>query len=329
MRKKIKFGILGCSSIAEKSMIPAIKNSTNSQLEMLGSQSTNKAAKFGKKFSCKVYGNYEEVLENDEIDAVYISLPPSLHEKWIIKAAKFGKHIICEKPTALSTKSAEKIIKECKKNHVRVIENFAFRYHPQQEKVLELIKKKSIGKISSFYGNYSFNLNVSQNNFRLNKKLGGGVLNDVAGYLICANRLIFNEKPISVFCNLQYERGIDVSGNIHIQYKDKNSICSFSYKNYFQSFYNIFGEKGVLKAEKSFNIRKDMKSVITIEKENKLKIINVKACDKFTKLTEIFCNEISNSNIKKNNFEKNIMDQANIMDAAKKSIFKKQIIKIK
>jgi predicted dehydrogenase len=329
MKKKIKFGILGCSSIAEKSMIPAIKNSNTAQLEMIGSQSNNKAAKFGKKFACELHGNYEEVLENDEIDAVYISLPPSLHEKWIIKAAKFGKHIICEKPTALSTKSAEKIINACNNNNIRIIENFAFRYHPQQEKVLELIKKKSIGKISLFYGNYSFNLNVSQNNFRFNKKLGGGVLNDVAGYLICASRLIFNEKPISVFCDLQYEKNIDVSGNIYIKYKNKNAICSFSYKNYFQSFYNIFGEKGVLKAEKSFNIRKDMKSVITIKKEDKLKIINVKACDKFTKLTEIFCNEISNSNIKKMNFEKNIMDQANIMDAAKKSISKKQIIKIK
>ena len=329
MKKKIKFGILGCSSIADKSMIPAIKNSTNSQLEMLGSQSTNKAAKFGKKFSCKAHGNYEEVLENDKIDAVYISLPPSLHEKWIIKAAKFGKHIICEKPTALSTKSAKKIIKECKKNNVRVIENFAFRYHPQQQQIVEIIKKNSIGKPSLFYGNYSFNLNVSQNNFRLNKKLGGGVLNDVAGYLICASRIIFNEKPISVFCDLQYEKKIDVSGNIYIKYKNKNAICSFSYKNDFQSFYNIFGENGILKAEKSFNIRKNMKSVITIKKGTKLKTINVKACDKFTKLTEIFCNEISNSNIKKINFEKDIMDQANIMDAAKKSVSKKQIIKIK
>ena len=79
------------------------------------------------------------------------------------------------------------------------IENFAFRYHPQQQKVLELIKKKSIGKTSLFYGNYSFNLNVSENNFRLKEKLGGGVVNDVAGYLICASSLIFNEKPISIF----------------------------------------------------------------------------------------------------------------------------------
>lgn len=324
--KKIKFGILGCSSIAEKSMIPAIKNSNNTQLEMIGSRSKIKAAKFGKQFSCQSQGNYEEILENENIDAVYISLPPSLHEKWILKAAKFGKHIICEKPIALSIKSAEKIIHEGKKNNIRIIENFAFRYHPQQQKVLELIKKKSIGKTSLFYGNYSFNLNVSKNNFRLKEKLGGGVVNDVAGYLICASSLIFNEKPISIFCDLEYEKNIDMSGNIYIKYKNKNAICSFSYKNYFQSFYNIFGEQGVIKVKKAFNIKKDMKSVISIEKNNKLKIININASDKFRNLIEIFCNEINN---KKMTFEKDIINQSNIMDAAKKSISKKQVIKIK
>ncbi len=329
MKRKIRFGILGCSTIAEKSMIPAIKNSTNSQLHMIGSRSERKGNIFSKKFSCKLHGDYNEVLENNEIDAVYISLPPNLHEKWIVKAAKFGKHIICEKPTALSLKSAKKIIKESKKNHIRIIENFAFRYHPQQTKALEIIKNNSIGEISSFYGNYSFNLNVPQKNFRLNKKLGSGVLNDVAGYLICASRLVFNENPTSIFCDLEYEKGIDVSGSIHMKYHNKTAMCSFSYKNYFQSFYNIFGKNGVVKVERPFNIRNNMKGKIIIERENKVKRISVKADNKFQRLTEIFCNEINNPNLKKINFEKELIDQAKIIDAARKSASERKIIKIK
>jgi predicted dehydrogenase len=328
MKEKIRFGVLGCSTIAEKSMIPAIKNSSNAQLYMIGSRSDKKASSFSKKFSCKLHGDYDEVLENEQIDAVYISLPPSLHEKWIIKAAKFGKHVICEKPGALSIKSAEKIIKECKKNHVRIIENFAFRFHPQQTKVLEIIKNNSIGKVSSFYGNYSFNLNVSQNNFRLNKKLGGGILNDVSGYLICASRLIFNENPVAVFCDLEYDDDIDVSGNIYMKYSDKTAIGSFSYKNYFQSFYNICGKNGVVQVERAFNIRDNMMGVITIKKEDKLKKITIDPYNKFQMLTEVFCNEILNSNLKKINFEKDLIDQAKIMDAARKSISEKKIIKL-
>ena len=328
MKQKIRFGVLGCSTIAEKSMIPAIKNSANAQLHMIGSRSDKKASIFSKKFSCKLHGDYDEVLENDQIDAVYISLPPSLHEKWIIKAAKFGKHIICEKPAALSIESAEKIIKECKKNHVRIIENFAFRFHPQQTKVLEIIKNNSIGKVFSFYGNYSFNLNVSQNNFRLNKKLGGGVLNDVAGYLICASRLIFNENPVAVFCDLEYENDIDVSGNIYMKYSNKTAIGSFSYKNYFQSFYNVCGKNGVVQVERAFNIRDNMSGVITIKKEDKLKKITVRPHNQFQILTEIFCKEVINSNLKKLDFEKDLIDQAKIIDAARKSISEKKIIKL-
>ena len=328
MKQKIRFGVLGCSTIAEKSMIPAIKKSDNAQLYMIGSRCNKKASTFSKKFSCKLHGDYDEVLENDQIDAVYISLPPSLHEKWIIKAAKAGKHIICEKPAVLSIQSAEKVIKECKKNHVRIIENFAFRFHPQQTKVLEIIKNNTVGKIFSFYGNYSFNLNVAQNNFRLNKNLGGGILNDVSGYLICASRLIFNENPVAVFCDLEYDNDIDVSGSIYMKYPDKTAIGYFSYKNYFQSFYNVCGKNGIIQVERAFNIRDNMKGVISIKKEDKLKKITVNPCNQFQILIDIFCNKINNSDLKKLDFEKDLMDQAKIINAARKSISEKKIIKV-
>ncbi len=328
MKKKMKFGVLGCSTIAEKSMIPAIQKSSNAELYMLGSRSNKKSARLSKKFSCKLYGDYESILENELIDAVYISLPPILHEKWAIKAAKSGKHIICEKPTALSKDSAKKILKESKKNNVRIIENFAFKFHPQQTKVLEIIKNNSIGKVSSFYGNYSFNLNVSKNNFRMNKNLGGGIFNDVAGYLICASRLAFNENPTKIFCDLKYVNDIDVSGNMYMEFSNKTAICSFSYENYFQSFYNISGKKGIIEVERAFNLRDKMKSVININKNNKLKKISISPYNQYKILVDTFCKQIINSKIKNIDFENDLMNQAKIMDAAKKSSIKKRILNI-
>jgi len=115
MKPKIRFGMIGCSQISEKSTIPAIKTSKNSILQMVGSRNFSKAKKFAKKYSISEFGNYDEVLENDKIDAVYISLPISLHEKWAMKAAKYGKHILCEKSVVISNNSAKKILKECKK----------------------------------------------------------------------------------------------------------------------------------------------------------------------------------------------------------------------
>jgi len=325
MKKKLKFGILGCSTIAEKSMIPAIQKSSNAELYMLGSRSNKKSVRLSKKFSCELYGDYEAILENKLIDAVYISLPPTLHEKWAIKAAKSGKHIICEKPTALSKESAKIILKQCKKNNVRIIENFAFKFHPQQTKVTEIIKNNTIGKVTSFYGNYSFNLNVPKNNFRMNKNLGGGILNDVAGYLICASRFIFNENPTKVFCDLKYVKDIDVSGNMYMWFSNKTAICSFSYENYFQSFYNISGKNGIVEVERAFNLRNKMKSVININKNDKLKKISINPYNQYKILVDTFCNQIINSKIKKIDFENDIMNQSKIMDAAKKSSIKKRI----
>ena len=109
--KKIRFGIIGCSSIADRRTIPAILRAENSELTFVGSRSQKKAEKFAKKFSCKNYGSYEEVLERKDVDAVYISLPIGLQEKGALDSAKAGKHILCEKSTTISYKSAEKIVK--------------------------------------------------------------------------------------------------------------------------------------------------------------------------------------------------------------------------
>ena len=170
MKAKIRFGIIGCSSIAERSTIPAIKQTAEAKLQMIGSRSMVKAKKFAKKFSCEQYGDYDEVLGNSDIDAVYISLPIGLQEKWVIKAAKAGKHIICEKSAALSYESAKKMVHECKKNNVRIMEGFTFRFHPQHEQVLKIIRQKRLGKIFSFSGKYGFLLPHSSNNFRFKKE---------------------------------------------------------------------------------------------------------------------------------------------------------------
>lgn len=329
MNKKIRFGIIGCSSIAKKSMIPAIKESHTADLQMLGSRFETTAKKFSKEFSCKSYGNYHEVLENNSVDAVYISLPPQLHEKWIIQAAKAGKHILCEKPATLSYTSAKKIVKECKKNNVRVMENFAFRLHPQHTKIFEILRKNTLGKIFSFYGKFGFTLPYSSKNFRFNKKLGGGVFNDVGCYLICASRLIFQCKPSSIFCYLQHNNSdVDLSGNICMKFPNNRlAIGVFSYESFFQSTYSIWGKKGHLNVERAFNIKKNMPGNITLNTANKLKKLIIKPSNQFLLQIQNFSNEL-NYGSSKFNFEKDLIEQAQIMDAGRKSNLKKRPVEI-
>lgn len=332
MKHRTQFGIIGCSSIAQKSAIPSIIKSTRAELRMVGSRSYTKAKKIASKFSCNQYGTYDEVLENKKIDAVYISLPIALHEKWVIKSAKKGKHIICEKSATTSYQSAKKMAKTCKKNNVRLLEGFSFRFHPQHDQVLKIIQKKSLGEIFSFTGMYGFPMSYSSKNFRFKKELGGGVLNDIGCYLICASRLIFQSKPNSIVCNLYYKKkiGVDMKGSIYMVYPNNRiAFGIFGYDNAFQAFYNLWGNKGSINLPRAFNIRKNMYTTINLDTKNKTKKIRINPYDQFRLMINEFCKELKFPRSSQFNFENDFITQAYIMDAARKSNLKKQIMNLK
>src|SRR3989344_3722266 len=140
-KKKIRFGVIGCSHIAKKAALPALLDSPLAELVMVGSRSYEHAQECAQGFGCDSYGTYEEVLENKDVDAVYISLPNSLHEEWAVKAAEAGRHVWCEKPAALTYASAERMIAAAQKNNVRLMEGFMFLSHPQHARVRNLIQE--------------------------------------------------------------------------------------------------------------------------------------------------------------------------------------------
>ena len=121
----LKIGVLGCSRVAEKYFFPYIGKSNDAEIDFIASRSISKAEEWSKKYNCKNFGTYEDAI-NADLDAIYISLPISLHEEWCIKSAESGKHILCEKSSTDSFDSAKKIIKSCKDNNVRILEALAF-----------------------------------------------------------------------------------------------------------------------------------------------------------------------------------------------------------
>ena len=152
----LKFGIIGCSRIAKRSVIPAIQKSEFAELEIIGSRSTDKAKEFAKKFNCEKFGTYDDVISSDSVDVVYISTPIDKHAEWSNKATAAGKHVYVEKSSTDNLKTAEKMVESAKENNVRLMEGFMFRFHPQHQKVKELIKDGRIGEIKSFNGVFGF-----------------------------------------------------------------------------------------------------------------------------------------------------------------------------
>ena len=113
----LKFGIIGCSRIAKRSVIPAIIKSEFAELEIIGSRSTDKAKEFASEFNCKKSGTYEDVISDDSVDAVYISTPIGTHEEWSIKASEAGKHVYVEKSSAVNFDSAQKMVESAIENN--------------------------------------------------------------------------------------------------------------------------------------------------------------------------------------------------------------------
>ena len=328
MVKKIRFGIIGCSRIARRSTIPAIINSKFSELTMIGSRNLAKAENFAKKFGCEKYGSYEEVLSSEIIDSVYISVPIGLHEKWVLKAAKAGKHIICEKSSTTSYRSAKKMVEVCKKNQVRLMEGFMFRFHPQHAKVKELIQKGMLGELFTFSGYYGFPP-VSKDDIRYNVKLGAGVLNETGCYPICTSRTIFNENPIGIICNLFVDsEGIDQKGHCYILYgNNKTALIAFSFLSSYQANYKIWGKKGIIELDRAYSVPPNLETSIKLKIQDKnFRHIKIKPVDHFIKMIDTFSNEVNMTDSSSFNFEDDLLIQSSLMEAARKSNKNKKFI---
>ena len=320
----LKFGIIGCSRIAKKSVIPAILKSEFAELEIIGSRTNEKSKELAKKFNCKKNGNYDDVISDESVDAIYISTPIGTHAELAIKAASAGKHIYCEKSSTDSFNSAKKMIEFSKNNNVRIMEGFMFRFHPQHQNVKELIDIKKIGKVDSFNGSFGFP-SFPEGDIRYNKELGGGFLNDSGCYPICASRMIFEEEPVSIFyqSHNDLKNDVDVKGTSIITYKNnKTASITYANGNYYQAKYEIWGSDGTISLDRAYSVPSNFITKIKLQynientwEGRKKEIIEIPPTDHFLKMIDIFCMEIMGKKKSPFDFEEELWNQAKVMEA--------------
>ena len=194
----VRFGILGCSSVAQRRFLPALQKSSRARLERVGSRTPAKGTEFARKFQCAKAGSYDDVLDDPEVDAIYLSLPVALHEEWLRKAAQRKKHVLCEKPAFAAYPTAFETVQFFRSCGARLMEGYMFRYHPQHALVKQLVKEGRIGEVRSFTGEYAVPRPPAED-IRFKPELGGGVLLDAGGYPPAAamwqlpRRLVFGD----------------------------------------------------------------------------------------------------------------------------------------
>jgi predicted dehydrogenase len=195
MTDKVRWGILGTAKIALTKVIPAMQRSPWCEIAAIASRDFAKAVETAERLHVpKAYGSYEELLGDDSIEAVYNPLPNNLHVPWTMAAAESGKHVLCEKPIAMSAAEASTLIDVRDRTGVRIQEAFMVRTHPQWLETRRLINSGKIGSLRAINGFFSY-FNPDPANIRNQLELGGGALMDIGCYPINISRFMYEAEP--------------------------------------------------------------------------------------------------------------------------------------
>lgn len=201
----------------------------------------------------KAYESYEALLDDPEIDAVYIPLPNDLHKQWVEKAAEKGKHVLCEKPAAITAEETEAMIKVCDENNVKFMEGFMYQFHPQHERVREIIASGEIGEVKLFKSSHSFFLQNRDSDIRMKKEMGGGAIYDVGCYCLHALRSVLNSEPVEFHTIAEMEQDVDLSAFIYARLENGIAAvidCSFDMTG--RNEYEVIGTEGSIKVPYAF-----------------------------------------------------------------------------
>ncbi|MEQ1739142.1 MAG: Gfo/Idh/MocA family oxidoreductase [Methyloglobulus sp.] len=261
----IKWGILGAARINER-LMPAIVEASNAELVAIASRRPGAAAQTLAQYApqqqhVKTYDNPEALLDDAEIEAVYVPLANQEHAEWALRAIERGKHVLCEKPMALNVADIDAIKAAASKHNVKVMEGFMYRFHPQHARVQELIKLGTIGEVRSVRASYSFMMRPARM-YRLTESVenGGGAMWDIGCYAIHSARLFFDQNPVAVTAMSRYvESGADITTSGIIDFGEgKFAHFDFSFERARRCEYEIIGTKGGIKCHTVWQLPGDV-----------------------------------------------------------------------
>ncbi len=261
---KIKWGIIGTANVAAWGMIPGMKRAGNCELYAIAGRSLEKAESYKERFGFeKAYGSYDELLNDSEVQAVYIPLPNDIHIKWVKEALRKGKHVLCEKPLALNASEAEDMYKTAKECGVYLMEAYAYLHSPYVESLKNDVQSGIIGDVD--YIESAFITQGYKEDFRLHKELGGGAMYDLGCYCTTMILSLTDSDPVLVKAAAEFsDLGVDLntSGIIKFQNGLRASfnvgmIFGEQSNSRFDRLY-IHGSKGCIRSEVEYNQEGDV-----------------------------------------------------------------------
>ncbi|EMR04414.1 Gfo/Idh/MocA family protein [Cesiribacter andamanensis] len=256
---KLNWGVLGAAKIAREKVIPSMAHHPDFQVLGLASRSLEKAKATAAALGIlKAYGSYEELIADPDIHIIYNPLPNHLHVEYTLKCIEAGKHVLCEKPIALTAADVEKLIEARNRKGVVVGEAFMVRSHPQWIKAREMVQGGVLGKVTLVQGQFSY-FNANPDNIRNIEAYGGGALWDIGCYPLNTTRFVLGEEPLRVAALLDFdsEFGTDVLSSVLLQFPSAQLQFSVSTQLVPHQRMQFFGQQKSLEILIPFNAPKD------------------------------------------------------------------------
>lgn len=217
-KKTVRWGVMSTANIGRAAVNPAIQASSNGTLDAVASRDGDRARAFAHAHGIpRAHGSYEALLADDAIDAVYIPLPNSLHLEWTLRAVEAGKHVLCEKPLALTEAECCTMDVAARENGVVLMEAFMYRFHPRSAAVVAAVRAGRLGALHAIRSSFTFRL-TNPDNIRLDPALGGGALLDVGCYCVNVSRTVAGSEPHTVQATARWtDRDVDdaLAGMLH------------------------------------------------------------------------------------------------------------------
>jgi predicted dehydrogenase len=295
MQQKVRWGVLGVAKIALEKVVPAMQRSRSAEVIAIASRDLDKARSAAASLSIpRAYGSYEALLADADVEAIYNPLPNHLHVLWSIRAAEAGKHVLCEKPIALTAAEARTLLSARDRADVMVQEAFMVRTHPQWARASEIAASGRIGPVRALLGAFSF-FNDDARNIRNIPDYGGGAIMDIGCYLVNTSRLILQKEPERVAAAIDRDPvlGIDRLASMVLDFGSAHAIGTCSIQQVPYQRVMIFGTRGRIEIEIPFNAPRDRPCRLFVDDGSDLsgggiEQMTVDSCDQYTIQADLF-----------------------------------------
>lgn len=296
--KKIRWGIISTAEIGTGKVIPAIQKGKYCEVVAIASRNKEQAAKAAARLNIPTtYGSYEDLLQDAQVDAVYIPLPNHMHVDWAIKALQAGKHVLCEKPIGLSVAEAKKLQAAAQQYpQQKIMEAFMYRFHPQWQLALQLVKEEAIGSLQTIHSFFSF-YNTDPANIRNQKEMGGGAMMDIGCYCLSLSRFLFGKMPVSIIGKVDWDAawGTDRISSGIMDFGNGTSTFTCSTQLIPYQRVQIIGAKGRIEIEIPFNAPPDKPTKLWLHTEEGTKETVFPITDQYTLEADAFAQSVLNN----------------------------------